>query len=31
MAIATDREYWPFIGGERVEPASARPINPFRL
>jgi len=30
MAVATDREYGLFIGGEPAENA-ARPINPFGL
>jgi hypothetical protein len=33
MAVATDREYALFIGGEPAEPTPgiARPINPFGL
>jgi hypothetical protein len=37
VAVATDREYGLFVGGELAEPASGeirdltRPINPFGL
>jgi hypothetical protein len=31
VTTATDRDYERLIDGEHLEPASARPINPFGL